>query len=93
MNTSPSTPERQNQRLSARIRRIQGQLSALERSIALEPEFSILLQRAAAARGAINGLMADLIGERLRSLKVAAANDEARAEVAEMIDLVHDYLS
>jgi DNA-binding FrmR family transcriptional regulator len=69
MNTSPSTTERRNQRLSARIRRIQGQLSALERSIALEPEFTILLQRAAAARGAMNGETADLMEEPLRSLK------------------------
>jgi DNA-binding FrmR family transcriptional regulator len=69
MNPSPSTTERRNQRLLARIRRIQGQLSALERSIALEPEFTILLQRAAAARGAMNGLTADLMEERLRSLK------------------------
>jgi DNA-binding FrmR family transcriptional regulator len=65
----------------------------LERSVALEPEFPILLQRAAAARGAMNGLMADVMEERLRSLKIAAADDEARAEVAEMIDIVRGYLA
>jgi hypothetical protein len=41
----------------------------------------------------MNGLMADLIEERLRSLPVAADGDEARAEIAEMIDIVHSYLT
>ena len=93
MNGTPSTIERRNQRISARLRRIQGQIVALERSLAEEPEFTVLLQRAAAARGAMSGLIADLMEERLRSLQVSAESDEARAEVAEMIDIVHGYLS
>jgi DNA-binding FrmR family transcriptional regulator len=91
MNGTSSTIERRNQRISARLRRIQGQIVALERSLAKEPEFTVLLQRAAAARGAMNGLIADLMEERLRSLQVSG--DEARAEVAEMIDIVHGYLT
>ena len=88
-----STPiERRNQRISVRLRRIQGQIVALERSLEKGPEFSVLLQRAAAARGAMNGLIADLMEERLRSLQAIAESDEARAEVAEMIDIVHGYL-
>jgi hypothetical protein len=39
----------------------------------------------------MNGLIADLMEERLRSLQVSG--DEARAEVAEMIDIVHGYLT
>jgi DNA-binding FrmR family transcriptional regulator len=89
-----STPiERRNQRISARLRRIQGQIVALERSLEKEPEFTVLLQRAAAARGAMSGLIADLMEERLRSLQAIAVSDEARAEVAEMIDIVHGYLT
>jgi DNA-binding FrmR family transcriptional regulator len=91
MNGISSTIERRNQRISARLRRIQGQIAALERSLSMEPEFTVLLQRAAAARGAMNGLIADLMEERLRSLQVSG--DEARAEVAEMIDIVHGYLT
>jgi DNA-binding FrmR family transcriptional regulator len=93
MNGTPSTIERRNQRISARLRRIQGQIVALERSVANEPEFTVLVQRAAAARGAMNGLIADLMEERLRSLQAIADSDEARAEVAEMIDIVHGYLT
>jgi DNA-binding FrmR family transcriptional regulator len=93
MNGTPSTIERRNQRISARLRRIQGQIVALERSLAKELEFTVLLQRAAAARGAMSSLIADLMEERLRSLQVIAESDEARAEVAEMIDIVHGYLT
>ena len=93
MNGTSSTIERRNQRISARLRRVRGQIVALERSVAKEPEFTILLQRAAAARGAMSGLIADLIAERLRSLQVIADSDEARAEVGEMIDIVHAYLT
>jgi hypothetical protein len=37
MNGTSSTIERRNQRISARLRRIQGQIVALERSLANEP--------------------------------------------------------
>ncbi len=62
-------------------------------SVHLKRSLSFLLQRAAAARGAMSGLIADLMEERLRSLQVIAESDEARAEVAEMIDIVHGYLT
>jgi DNA-binding FrmR family transcriptional regulator len=45
MNGTPSTLESRNQRISARLRRIQGQIAALERSLAGEPDFTVLLQR------------------------------------------------
>ena len=93
MNGTSSTIEHRNERISARLRRIQGQIVALERSLSKEPEFTILLQRAAAARGAMSGLIADLMEERLRSLQVIAESDEGRAEVAEVIDIVHGYFT
>jgi len=93
MNGTPSTLERRNQRIAARLRRIQGQIAALERSLATEPDFTVLLQRAAAARGAMNGLMSDLMVERLRTLQVAMDSDKGRVEVSEMIDIVQSYLT
>ena len=93
MNKTLSVLERRNQRIAARLRRIQGQLAALERSLNAEPDFTLLLQRVAAARGAMSGLMASLMEERLRSLQVVSDNDEAGVEVAEMIDIVHSYLT
>jgi DNA-binding FrmR family transcriptional regulator len=93
MNGTPSTLERRNQRIAARLRRIQGQIAALERSLATELDFTVLLQRAAAARGAMNGLMSDLMVERLRTLQVAMDSDKGRVEVSEMIDIVQSYLT
>jgi DNA-binding FrmR family transcriptional regulator len=93
MNAPSSIIELRNQRITARLRRIQGQIVSLERSLATEPDLTDLLQRAAAARGAMNGLIADLMEERLRSLQASATSDKARAEVAEMIDIVHGYLT
>jgi DNA-binding FrmR family transcriptional regulator len=66
---------------------------ALECSLANKPEFTVLLQKAAAARGAMSGLIAGLIEERLHSLQVIAESDAARGEVAKMIDIVHGYLT
>jgi DNA-binding FrmR family transcriptional regulator len=93
MNETPSTLERRNQRITARLRRIQGQIAALERSLAEEPDFTVLLQRVAAARGAMNGLMANLMVERLRTLQVATDSDKGQIEVSEMIDIVRSYLT
>ncbi len=59
---------RGNQRITARLRHIHGQVAALERSLASDHDYDILLQRVAAARGAMNGLMAVLVEERVRTL-------------------------
>lgn len=53
-------------KLLARVRRIQGQASALEKSLAEETECSAVLQQIAAIRGAINGLMVEVLEGHLR---------------------------
>jgi DNA-binding FrmR family transcriptional regulator len=93
MNVPSSIGERRNQRIAARLRRIQGQIVSLERSLATDLDLTSLLQRAAAARGAMNGLIADLMEKRLRSLQATATSDETIAEVEEMIDIVRSYLA
>jgi len=75
MNRTLSTLERRNQRIAARLRRIQGQLAALERALTAEPDFMLLLQRVAVARGAMSGLIATLMEERPRSLQVVSDSD------------------
>ncbi len=47
--------------LTARVRRIIGQMSAIERAIADEAGCSAILHQVAGARGAINGLLEQLI--------------------------------
>lgn len=52
--------------LLARVRRIQGQASALERALEQERDCSAVLQQIAAIRGAVNGLMAQVLEGHLR---------------------------
>ncbi|CAM3060510.1 metal/formaldehyde-sensitive transcriptional repressor [Brevundimonas diminuta] len=53
-------------KLVARVRRIAGQLGAIERAIESDTDCSQVLQQVAAARGAMGGLLEELIEDHLR---------------------------
>jgi DNA-binding FrmR family transcriptional regulator len=53
----------------------------------------MLLQRIAAARGAMSSLMVYLMEDRLRTLQVEPKSDDANEAIEEMIDVVHGYLT
>jgi DNA-binding FrmR family transcriptional regulator len=53
-------------RLLARVRRIQGQAVALEKALADDTECAAVLQQIAAIRGAVSGLMAEVLEGHLR---------------------------
>jgi DNA-binding FrmR family transcriptional regulator len=90
MKIMPVTTERRNQRITARLRRIQGQIAAIERSLVEDPDGAILLQRVAAARGAMSSLMTYLIEDKLRSLPLAGDGDDV---IEDMIEIVHGYIA
>ena len=52
--------------LVARVRRIGGQLAAVERALEADAGCAAILQQVAAARGAIGGLMDEIIEDHLR---------------------------
>ena len=52
--------------LLTRVRRIKGQADALERALEQESDCSAVLQQIAAIRGAVNGLMAEVLEGHLR---------------------------
>lgn len=52
--------------LLTRVRRIKGQTEALERALSEESECLAVLQQIAAIRGAVNGLMAEVLEGHLR---------------------------
>jgi DNA-binding FrmR family transcriptional regulator len=81
-----------NERIIARLRRTQGQLAAIERSLSTDPDCSMLLQRIAAARGTMSNLMVYLMEDRLRTLEVDPKSDDANEAIEEVIDVVHCYL-
>jgi DNA-binding FrmR family transcriptional regulator len=86
----PDTTTNRNQRIAASLRHIQGQVAAIERSLAEDPDGGILLQRVAAARRAMTGLMTYLVEERLRTLQLDADGGDV---IEEVIEFVRDYLT
>ena len=53
-------------RMLTRVRRIKGQVEAIERALDGEDECEEIMQLVASCRGALNGLMAELIEGHLR---------------------------
>jgi DNA-binding FrmR family transcriptional regulator len=78
--------------LLARARRIRGQVEAIEKALDSEQECGDVLQLIAATRGAINGLMNEVVEGHIRhhvlSPKAAAAE---RNGAEELIAIVRSY--
>lgn len=72
--------------LLARIRRIKGQTEALERALESDQDCAVVLQQLAAVRGAVNGLMLEVLEGHVRE-HLGAAN-VPEAERARDLDLV-----
>lgn len=70
--------------LIARVRRIAGQVSAVERELVADASCAKVLHLVAAVRGAVNGLMDEIIADHLEAHVVQPGlTDEERAEGAE----------
>ncbi len=81
-------------KLVARVRRIRGQLEAVERALENEAECIQVLQTVTSARGALNGLVSELIEGHLRTHVVdpARASAAERRAVDEVVQVVKTYL-
>ena len=66
-------------KLLARVRRLRGQVEALEKALAGEPECMATLTQIAAIRGAAQGLMLEVLDGHLRE-HVAAERNAGRRE-------------
>ena len=78
-----------------RVRRIRGQIEALERALEGEKGCSDVLHLAVAARGALNSLVAEVIEDHIRVHVVDPSRERnsARSRGAEeLIDIVQAYL-
>jgi DNA-binding FrmR family transcriptional regulator len=78
-----------------RMRRLRGQVDAIERALEREVGCSDTLQLIASVRGAINGLMAELLEEHIRTRIVNPLEepDPTRAIAAEeLIEVAQRYL-
>jgi DNA-binding FrmR family transcriptional regulator len=86
---------REKSKLLNRVRRIRGQIEAVERALEKEIGCADVMQLIAGARGAINGLMAEVIEDHIR-MHVSDPErkpDSERAQATEeLIDVVRAYL-
>jgi len=80
-------------KLMNRIRRVRGQLEALERAVEGGEGCAAVLHLIVAARGAINSLMTEVIEDHIRLHVVEPPKDAERKRGAEeLIEAVQSYL-
>lgn len=82
-------------KLLGRVRRMRGQVEALERALEADKGCSEVLHQIAAVRGAMNGLMAEVMEDHIQ-MHVANPDIESDAERSkganELIDVIRTYL-
>lgn len=88
-----SSHEREKVKLVQRLRRLRGQLDAVERALNSDEDCGDQLMLLAAVRGGINGLMGEVLEDHIRFHLTAGAKEQIAPELAEdLIDLVRAYL-
>jgi DNA-binding FrmR family transcriptional regulator len=82
-------------KLLNRVRRIRGQVEAVERSLESEKECAEILHQIAALRGAIHGLTAEVMEDHIRNHVADPAHDpdpERAKGAEELIEVLRSYL-
>jgi DNA-binding FrmR family transcriptional regulator len=86
---------REKIKLRNRLKRLRGQIEAIERAVEADIECANVLQQATACRGALDGFIAEVIEDHIREHMVdPSAGPEAPGVLAaeELIEIVHQYL-
>lgn len=82
-------------KLLNRLRRLRGQIEAIERAVDADEECAGVLQQATSCRGALDGFIAEVIEDHIREHMVAGealTADRRAAAAEELIEIVHAYL-
>lgn len=88
-----SSNERETIKLLQRVRKLRGQLDAVERSLSGDQDCGDQLMLLAAVRGGVNSLMAEVLETHIRFHLADGAKEQIAPELAEdLIDLVRAYL-
>ncbi len=83
-------------KLLHRLKRLRGQIEAIERLVESEGECARVLQQSTAARGALEGFIAEVIEDHIREHLVdpEAPRSDPRVQAAEeLVAIVHSYLT
>lgn len=85
--------EREKVKLLQRLKKVRGQLEAVERSLTADGDCGGQLMLLAAVRGGVNSLMGQVLETHIRFHLADGAKKQIAPELAEdLIDLVHAYL-
>ena len=85
----------EKEKLLLRLRRLRGQVEAIERAVSADEECADVLRQATSCRGALDGFIAEVIEDHIREHMIdpKAARDDPRMLAAEeLVEIVHQYL-
>jgi DNA-binding FrmR family transcriptional regulator len=85
---------RNKTKLTQRVARIRGQLDAVARALEEETECGEVLRLIASARGAMNGLMAEVLEDHIRhhALRRPRSGSDTAQGVDEVVEVIRSYL-
>jgi DNA-binding FrmR family transcriptional regulator len=84
---------KEKEKLVARVRRISGQLVAIENALLEEQECSAVMQLIASCRGALNGLMSEVIEEHMHEHVIDEKQlGKRETAAAELLEILKTYL-
>jgi DNA-binding FrmR family transcriptional regulator len=78
-------------KLLNRLKRLRGQVEAIERAVVADDECADVLQQATACRGALDGFIAEVIEDHMVNPRAERETPEVLA-AEELIEIVHQYL-
>jgi DNA-binding FrmR family transcriptional regulator len=86
---------REKRRLAHRVARIRGQVEALARALDDEAECGDVLRLIASARGAMDGLMAEVIEGHIREhvFPSTSSKSEGRRAAEDLVEIIRSYLT
>ncbi|MES1974249.1 MAG: metal/formaldehyde-sensitive transcriptional repressor [Pseudomonadota bacterium] len=91
-----SPVEKEKKKLLNRLKRMRGQIEAIERAVEENSECARVLRQATACRGALDGFIAEVIEDHIREHLIDPASppdSPRRAAAEELVEIVHAYLT
>jgi DNA-binding FrmR family transcriptional regulator len=85
----------EKQKLLNRVRRVRGQIDAIERALDAEESCTQVMRLLTAARGALNGMMAEVVEDHIQMHMMEANRKPTREEIEaadELVEVLRSYI-
>ena len=85
----------EKQKLLNRVRRLRGQVDAIERTLGAEGSCTEVMRLLTAARGAMNGMMAEVVEDHIQMHMMEANRKPTRDEIEaadELVEVLRSYI-